>query len=103
LPLRRLPEAAALRPGDAVALEVAAGPLTAAATRVFGLPLLALPLAGWLGARAGDWLALPTDPAAAAGGLLGLGIALLAGARSAASVLGSAELTVRRERTDPYR
>lgn len=100
VPLGRLPDSADLRPGDAVAIEVAARPLSAAAVRLFGLPLAALPVAGWLGARAADWIALPGETVAAAAGLVGLGIALAVGARSAAAVLGSAELAVRRERTN---
>ncbi|HEX7035775.1 MAG TPA: SoxR reducing system RseC family protein [Pseudomonadales bacterium] len=100
LPLGRLPAAANLRPGDAVALEVAARPLTIAAAYLFGLPLAALPIAGWLGGRGADWMALPAEPAAAVAGLAGLGAALILGARAAAAVLGTAELTVRRQRTD---
>ena len=101
LPLGRLPAAADLRPGDAVALEVSARPLTIAAACLFGLPLAALPIAGWLGAQGAGWMALPAEPAAAVAGLAGLGAALMVGARAAAAVLGTAELTVRRrQRTD---
>lgn len=97
IPLAWLQGAEGLRQGDSLTLSVPVGALTRVSALVFGVPLGALLLGGWLGRLAGSYLGPGAEVAGGITGLAGLVLAWAIVAGRAGAVTEMLKLEAGRE------